>query len=153
MSAVTARTKAELDTAITDDLADNTAGAITPAIHRAILEDFVDTVVTNPPLIWEDLALTTSSAALNLPGTSTRYIVPSTGDLEIVGQLDNSGAKDYGALYWRGPADWLGVPVRMPVEADRYIEFIVSAFGGASIRANNTDVGNLRRFRIRHYDG
>ena len=152
---MTARTKAELDTAITDGLADNTAGAITPAIHRAILEDFVDTVVTNPPLVWEDLALTTSSAALNLPGTSTRYVVPGAGDLEIAGQADSSGAKDYGTAYWRGPAEWLvsGAPLRIPMESNRFVELSVNGARQASIRANNTDVGDLRRFRIRHYDG
>ena len=152
---MTARTKAQLETAVADGITDNTSGDITPAIHRAILEDLIDTAITNAPLVWEDLTLTTSSVALNEPGTSTRYVVPDSGDLEIAGQAGDSGSKDYGTAYWRGPAAWLvdGAALRIPIEANRFVELSVDATRQASMRANNSDVGELRRFRIRHYDG
>ena len=46
-----AKSKGQLETAVSDGIADNTAGAITPAVHRPILLDILDSVAVATPLL------------------------------------------------------------------------------------------------------
>ena len=58
---MTARSRQDLIDAVTSGIADNTSGDITPAVHRPILLDILDSLLTATPLMAGSIDITSQT--------------------------------------------------------------------------------------------